>query len=255
MRASSLPSSCAKSRRRAATKSCAERPRQPSGCHADPAGCRTPARCQNAKPELGNPNQLTEQYPPTDIFGKTNLRKAEIRKSSPVCDTRQSVGTSWRAPRPASVSILVSGFIKAWFSQPFTHCKTFPRHPRNQEWLPQQRGSSMKCVWCGSKNVRISKLQAADFLRLLFCRYPVRCRVCLDRGHVNFIKAWRLHNDLRWQPQGSVWFESPGLEMRVAERHFLRHEIRSSLIESQRQSSASHEAAMVPDSAIYTRAG
>jgi hypothetical protein len=55
----------------------------------------------------------------------------------------------------------------------------------------------INCLWCESPNVRNSRLRLADLPRLLLLQWPVRCRSCEERYHVNFLAAWRLRMDTK----------------------------------------------------------
>jgi hypothetical protein len=41
--------------------------------------------------------------------------------------------------------------------------------------------------------VRNSRLRLGDIPHLFLLQWPVRCRACEERYHVNFFSAWRLH--------------------------------------------------------------
>jgi hypothetical protein len=41
----------------------------------------------------------------------------------------------------------------------------------------------MKCLWCGTENVRVSRFQLQDLIRLPALQYPMRCRDCLKREY------------------------------------------------------------------------
>jgi len=51
----------------------------------------------------------------------------------------------------------------------------------------------MNCIWCGSPNLRNSRLRASDLGHLPLLRFPVRCRSCEERFFIGPLKAWRLH--------------------------------------------------------------
>ena len=52
----------------------------------------------------------------------------------------------------------------------------------------------MICPRCGSRSVRLSRMRASDFPRLLFLQRPVRCHVCLHRRFVNLLSAFLIRN-------------------------------------------------------------
>lgn len=43
---------------------------------------------------------------------------------------------------------------------------------------------SLTCHGCGSSDLRASHLRREDLGKLLSFRYPVRCRVCRERGFI-----------------------------------------------------------------------
>jgi len=55
---------------------------------------------------------------------------------------------------------------------------------------PGQR--TLRCNWCGSANLRLSRFQPRDFTRLLLLRYPVRCRACRERSYRFLASARKL---------------------------------------------------------------
>ena len=70
---------------------------------------------------------------------------------------------------------------------------------------------SVNCYWCGSINMRTSRFQPQDLLRLLRLQYPVRCRACRERSYrfllslrklPNGEKAHRIERDLGDEPRG-----------------------------------------------------
>lgn len=44
--------------------------------------------------------------------------------------------------------------------------------------------SSLTCRNCGSSEFRASRFRSEDLGKLLFLRYPVRCRVCRERHFI-----------------------------------------------------------------------
>jgi hypothetical protein len=60
----------------------------------------------------------------------------------------------------------------------------------------------MKCSFCGSDRVRISKLHASDFLRLIFLQYPVRCHACYERSYVSLATARRIRRAKKLRHEG-----------------------------------------------------
>jgi hypothetical protein len=50
----------------------------------------------------------------------------------------------------------------------------------------------MNCPWCGSSSLRNSRLRPADFPRLFFLQYPVRCRSCEERYFASIFLALKL---------------------------------------------------------------
>lgn len=52
----------------------------------------------------------------------------------------------------------------------------------------------MKCPYCGSSRFRLSHLRLKDTARLVFFRYPVRCRLCRERSYVSLSKAMSIRH-------------------------------------------------------------
>jgi len=50
----------------------------------------------------------------------------------------------------------------------------------------------LKCAWCRSTNIRISRFQLSDLPRLLRLQYPVRCRTCRERSYKFLFSIWKL---------------------------------------------------------------
>jgi hypothetical protein len=50
----------------------------------------------------------------------------------------------------------------------------------------------MNCQWCGSPEIRNSRLRLADLPRLSVLRYPVRCRSCEERYFISLFTALKL---------------------------------------------------------------
>jgi hypothetical protein len=50
----------------------------------------------------------------------------------------------------------------------------------------------MNCQWCGSSEIRSSRLRLADLPRLSVLRYPVRCRSCEERYFISVFAALKL---------------------------------------------------------------
>lgn len=50
----------------------------------------------------------------------------------------------------------------------------------------------MQCRRCGSKKLRLSHFYFHDLIRMVFLRYPLRCRDCRARYYVGFLTAFRL---------------------------------------------------------------
>jgi hypothetical protein len=50
----------------------------------------------------------------------------------------------------------------------------------------------MQCQWCGSEEIRDSKLRISDVFNLLLLKYPVRCRSCEGRNFDNIFAVLKL---------------------------------------------------------------
>jgi hypothetical protein len=50
----------------------------------------------------------------------------------------------------------------------------------------------MKCSLCGSSKIHASRFRRTDLVHLTSLRYPVRCRACLERRHVNLFRLFVL---------------------------------------------------------------
>jgi len=50
----------------------------------------------------------------------------------------------------------------------------------------------MKCRFCDSVKLRISRFHASDIKQLMLFRYPVRCRGCLERYYVRIPQAFEI---------------------------------------------------------------
>jgi len=61
----------------------------------------------------------------------------------------------------------------------------------------------MECKLCGSKKFRVSRLRIPDLYKLLWLRYPVRCRTCYRRVFVSIFVARgiRRENQLRHEEE------------------------------------------------------
>lgn len=46
-----------------------------------------------------------------------------------------------------------------------------------------EEGVPERCLRCGRKSLRLSRIRNRDIKQLLRLRYPVRCKACLDRGY------------------------------------------------------------------------
>jgi hypothetical protein len=51
----------------------------------------------------------------------------------------------------------------------------------------------MNCIWCGSPNLRNSRMRISDLSRLPLLQFPVRCLSCEERYFAGPLCAWRLH--------------------------------------------------------------
>jgi hypothetical protein len=47
----------------------------------------------------------------------------------------------------------------------------------------------MKCHYCGSSKLRVSRLRVGDVVRLLLFQYPIRCRACRERDYAGLMLA------------------------------------------------------------------
>ena len=54
---------------------------------------------------------------------------------------------------------------------------------------------TVHCPTCGSRNVRPSHLQRADWVYLMILRYPVRCRYGRKRFSVSIFKIRKVRRD------------------------------------------------------------
>lgn len=53
----------------------------------------------------------------------------------------------------------------------------------------------MNCIWCGSPNLRSSRMRLSDFTRLPRLQFPVRCGYCEQRYFVGLLSVLRLRSD------------------------------------------------------------
>jgi hypothetical protein len=54
----------------------------------------------------------------------------------------------------------------------------------------------LRCSCCGSRNLRPSHIRLFyDVIQFLMLRWPVRCRRCRERFHVNIRPAKKLRNE------------------------------------------------------------
>ena len=51
----------------------------------------------------------------------------------------------------------------------------------------------MKCAQCGSSQFRTSRFRREDLFRLLWLRYPIRCRSCQQRDYAGVFTAMKIH--------------------------------------------------------------
>jgi hypothetical protein len=58
------------------------------------------------------------------------------------------------------------------------------------------------CRVCGSSNLRVSHFRVSDLAKLMVLRYPVRRRVCRQRGHIPIMQSIRLRRNDTEQPPG-----------------------------------------------------
>jgi hypothetical protein len=50
----------------------------------------------------------------------------------------------------------------------------------------------MKCVYCRSSHMRLSRIRLSDFPWFLVLQIPVRCHTCFERVHASVFSAWNL---------------------------------------------------------------
>jgi hypothetical protein len=96
--------------------------------------------------------------------------------------------------------------------------------------------------------MRISELQSFDLFHLFLCRYPVRCRVCLERNHVSFSRAWDLYSMSKWQPASRRWRERGEAGRRGT--GVFAEDTRIAYRPDQQQAPTSRESLMFPDSIV-----
>jgi hypothetical protein len=63
--------------------------------------------------------------------------------------------------------------------------REFPYPPRVEEL-------DVKCFYCRSSRLRLSRIRLSDLPRFLLLQTPVRCRSCHERSYLNMFKAWNL---------------------------------------------------------------
>ena len=63
---------------------------------------------------------------------------------------------------------------------------------KNAEALALESWKTMNCPWCGSPNIRNSRLRLADLPLLCVLLYPVRCRSCEERYFIGVFAALKL---------------------------------------------------------------
>ena len=51
----------------------------------------------------------------------------------------------------------------------------------------------MNCIWCGSPNLRNSRMRLSDLGRVPLLQFPIRCRSCEERYFAGPLDAWRVH--------------------------------------------------------------
>lgn len=50
----------------------------------------------------------------------------------------------------------------------------------------------MNCIFCRSRNLRLSQIHTFDLPQFFLLRIPMRCRFCRTRMYVNIFSAWNL---------------------------------------------------------------
>jgi hypothetical protein len=63
--------------------------------------------------------------------------------------------------------------------------REFPLFPKVEE-------PGLKCHFCRSRHLRLSRVRLLDLPRFLFLQIPVRCRSCHERCYMNMFTAWNL---------------------------------------------------------------
>lgn len=51
---------------------------------------------------------------------------------------------------------------------------------------------SVRCGFCNSFDLRLSRFRFKDLPFLLILRYPMRCRVCRDRDYWSILRIFRM---------------------------------------------------------------
>lgn len=85
-----------------------------------------------------------------------------------------------------------TGFVLRFPQQaptPEERCKYLSPDGITQNNRYPETGIAMKCHYCGSTKLRVSRLRGGDIVRLLLFQYPIRCRACRERDYAGLMLA------------------------------------------------------------------